>query len=410
MTYLFKLARRTACQRALPLIALTASLAACDSDRLTNSSEDPAPVATATPFAAPSMAAGWRGGIPFGTWATPTEQFGPVYNGAMRVIWPEGLRAELAAIKSRGGRVILSLAGKETNYLDSKGHFSLAMWKERVNRYKGVDFSSFLEDGTIIGHYIIDEPNDPVNWGGTPVPGSMVETMAAYSKQLWPKMATVARVEPRYLGETGGPYRYLDAAWAQYVSWKGTPDDYIRRNVADAQELGLALVTGLNITNGSPTRGNMSASLVQSAGSTLLAQSYPCAFISWTWIDDYMFRSDIKAAMANLSEKAENHAGRSCGGASPTEPPPTEEPAPLPGISGIVLSATKATVNGDLVVTLRWAGAAGTKVDFYRNSVYRRTIDNDGKAKAYPRQGTVTYRICEEGKTRCSNTVSVAVN
>ncbi|HEX6434428.1 MAG TPA: hypothetical protein VFZ87_09295 [Gemmatimonadales bacterium] len=408
MTYLFKLAHRTARLRALALIASASALAACDTDRLTNSSGDPAP-ASAEPFSgAPLFATGFRGGIPFGTWALPTSEFGPVFNGAMRTLDPNHLRSELAEIKSRGGRVILSLAGKETNYLDGDHHFSLSLWKERVDRFKGVDFSSFIEDGTVIGHYIIDEPNDPVNWGGRPVPGSMVEQMAAYSKQLWPGMATIVRAEPKYLAETGGPYRHLDAAWAQYVTRKGTPKDYIERNVADAQQVGLALVTGLNITKGSSTGGEMSAALVESAGSTILANSYPCAFISWEYRDGYMARADIKSAMAVLSNKAEAHASRSCGSSSPTTPPP---PPPLPGISGIVLTGTKVTLNGDVVVKLSWKGAAGTMVDFYRNGAYRRTIRNDGSATAYPtRAGTKTYKICEAGKTRCSNTVSVTIN
>lgn len=409
MTYLFKLAKRTARLRALALIASASALAACDTDRLTSTSEDPAPASTAEPFSgAPLFAEGFRGGIPFGTWALPTSEFGAVYNGAMRNIDPSHLRSELAEIKSRGGRVILSLAGKETNYLDNDHHFSLSLWKERVDRYKGVDFSSFIEDGTVIGHYIIDEPNDPANWGGRPVPGSMVEQMAAYSKQVWPKMATIARVEPGYLLQTGGEYRSLDAAWAQYVTRKGTPSDYIRRNIADAQKAGLALVTGLNITKGSSTGGEMSASLVESAGSTILAESYPCAFISWEYREGYMDRADIKAAMTVLSRKAEAHAARSCGGSSTTTPPPP--PPPLPGIKGISLTATKVTLNQEVVVKLSWQGAAGTMVDYYRNGDYRRTIRNDGSATVYPqRAGTYSYKICEAGRTRCSNTVSVTM-
>jgi hypothetical protein len=89
MTYLFKLARRTAAQRALPLIALTAAIAACNTDQLApnNTQEaepitlsEPAPVATST--ALPSLSATFAGGIPFGTFAQPTEAFGSVLNGA----------------------------------------------------------------------------------------------------------------------------------------------------------------------------------------------------------------------------------------------------------------------------------------------------------------------------------------
>jgi hypothetical protein len=410
MTYLFKLARRTAQLRALPLLALAATLSACDTDSFSPSENPAAAAPEAEPFTPPTAlyAESFRGGIPFGTWALPTSEFGSIFNGAMRNIDPNHLRSELAEIKSRGGRVILSLAGKETNYLDGDHHFSLSLWKERVDRFKGVDITSFIEDGTVIGHYIIDEPNDPANWGGRPVPGSMVEQMAAYSKQVWPKMATIVRAEPKYLAETGGSYQALDAAWAQWVARKGAPKDYIERNIADAQRLGLALVTGLNITKGSSIGGELSASLVESAGSTILAQSYPCAFISWEWRDAYMSRSDIKSAMAVLSNKAEAHAARSCmsgGGETPPPPPPS-----LPGIKGISLTATKAVQGDQNVVTLVWQGAAGSNVRLFVNGTFRRNTVNDGKGFAYPRRsGSYSYKICEVGTTRCSNNASVTI-
>lgn len=396
MTYLFKLARRTAHRRALPLL-FAAALAGCNTDGLTNSGDDPA--GTPVP-STPEFATSFRGGIPFGTWALPTSYFGEVYNGAMRNIWPQELLDELAAIKSRGGKVILAFAGNEDYFQDGNDHFNLSMWKERVDRFKGINFNSYLDDGTIIGHYIIDEPNDPYNWGGQPVPGSMVETMAAYSKQLWPKLATIVRVEPRYLAQTGGPYKYLDAAWAQYTARKGDAGDYIAENVADAQKIGVALVTGLNIIKGSATQGEMSASMVQSAGSALLANSYPCAFLSWEYDERYLSRSDIKSAMSVLSQKAEAHPTRSCGSA----------PTALPSIDGIALSATKALVDGDQIVTLTWSGAAGSSVDLYRNGSYARTTQNDGRALTYPQRiGTYTYKICEAGKNTCSNSVSVTI-
>jgi hypothetical protein len=407
MTYLFKLAQRTARLRALPLLALVAALSGCDTDRLTNFSEDPAAPA-AEPFTPPTAlyAEGFRGGIPFGPWSMPTDKFGAVYNGSMRNIAPSELLSELAAIKSRGGRVTLTFAGNERHFIDGNHRFSLSMWKERVSRFKGINFDSYVQDGTIIAHYLIDEPNDAFNYG-VPVPGSMVETMAQYSKQLWPNLPTVVRAEPAYLERTGGPYRYLDAAWAQYVTRKGTAEDYIRRNVADAQRIGLALVTGLNITKGGDGGTQMSASLVQSAGSTILAQSYPCAFLSWEWRDTYMSRSDIKAAMAVLSNKAEAHAARSCrrpGSGGGEEPPP---PTPLPGVKGIALTATKVEPR---VVSLVWKGASGSTVRLFVNNTFRRTTANDGKGMVYPqRAGTFSYKVCEVGSSRCSNSVSVII-
>jgi hypothetical protein len=410
MTYLFKLARRTASQRVLPLIALTAALAACNTDQLAPNSNqaevvtlgEPAPGATAT--AAPSFSA--SSGIPYGMWRLPTDKFGSVFNVAMRNIAPSDLLSELAAIKSRGGKIVLMFAGKERNYIGNDGRFSLSMWKERVNRYKSVNFGSYVTDGTIIAHYLIDEPNDPHNWGGVPVSGAMVETMAAYSKSIWPQMPTVVRVDPGYLADTGGPYRNLDIAWAQYVMRKGSAGDYIRQNVADAQKVGLGLITGMNITRGGPTGGEMTATQIVSNGTAILAESYPCAFLNYFWYEPYVTRSDIRSALVTLSQKADAHVARSCAGSTGGSTPPP----PLPGITGIVLTATKATISGDVIVTLKWAGAAGTKVDLYRNGDYRRTIPNDGLTKVYPnRAGTYSYKICEAGKTRCSNTASVTL-
>ena len=47
---------------------------------------------------------------------------------------------------------------------------------------------------------MIDEPNDPANWNGQAVSPAVLEEMGKYSKQLWPEMPTIVRVEPNYLG------------------------------------------------------------------------------------------------------------------------------------------------------------------------------------------------------------------
>src|SRR5918992_1229765 len=236
MTSSHVLAGGVARARAL-LLVLVVCLAGCDApDRITGSEDIPPPVATVP---APLFSGSFAGGIPFGTFALPSREFGELYNGGLSVIWPKFLLEQLAEIKARGGRVVLSLTGNERYYKDRDGHFSLSRWKERVDAYRGVDFSSYIEDGTIIGHYLIDEPNDAYNWNGKPVPGPVVEEMAAYSKRLWPGMATIVRVDPGYLAGWSGPYRHLDAAWAQYVTRKGTARNYIKRNIADAQKLGL---------------------------------------------------------------------------------------------------------------------------------------------------------------------------
>jgi hypothetical protein len=224
-------------------------------------------------------------------------------------------------------------AGSQPEYKDKSGHFSLQMWKERVNRFRGLDFSAYLQDGTIIGHYLIDEPYDPANWAGDPVPPSVLEEMGRYSKQLWPEMPTVIRAEPSYLAPN---HRYVDAAWAQYRERRGPADEYIRKNVADAQERGLALIVGFNLLKGgTPNNTPLTASELQSWGSALLTSSYPCAFISWTYDERFLSSNGVSAAMDALRRQAQNRAARTCrrvglGGTPPPAPDPEPDPDPEP--------------------------------------------------------------------------------
>ena len=308
MTQNFEFARWATRFRALLVVAFAAAFAGCDAaDKLTNTSDEPA-VETGDAVSATdiSLATSFRGGIPMGTFAQPTHTIGSRYNGALRVIWPEYLKQELAAIRARGGRVVLSFSGSERHY-KTRGRFDLAKWKARVSRYRRIDFSSYVRDGTIIGHYLIDEPNDPENWG-RPIPPSTLEEMAKYSKQLWPGLTTIVRVEPGYLNSN---HRHLNVAWAQYVYRKGTAANYIQRNVADASRRGLGLVVGLNIRKGGPRGRAMTPSEITNWGTTLLNSSYPCAFISWQYNSTLTTRA-MGAAMDVLRRRAQSRSSKRC--------------------------------------------------------------------------------------------------
>jgi hypothetical protein len=409
--------------QSLPLV-VAICIAGCDgADRLTRNSEDLPQPPAAVP--APSFNGSFAGGIPFGAFALPTHKFGTPFNGGLRVIWPKYLLKELAQIKARGGKVVLSLTGPEHYYQDKHRHFSLSRWKELVDEYRKVDFSSYIEDGTIIGHYLIDEPNDAFNWNGKLVPGSVIEQMAAYSKQFWPGMATIVRVDPDYL-KPWAPYRALDAAWAQYVTRKGTPQDYIRRNIADAKEMGLALVTGLNIKKGERGAKPMTAALIKSAGRTILEESYPCAFISWQYDEKLLGRPDVRAAMQTLASRARARSSKSCHRGGREVPPPPDEgeddddddegenekPPSGPDSRGIRLTHTSFRQNGRQFLRLNWTGAAGATVDVYREGSFYESTKNDGQYVRAPHRRRSTkyeYRVCQRGTRICSNSVTVPI-
>jgi hypothetical protein len=310
MSHSFKLSRWIARFRAPVAGALLVFLFACDSA----DSFDPNPSVTAEPVGETELTAAFAGGIPIGTFAQPTSAFGSLYNGALRNIGPGSLTSELSTIRSRGGMVVLMMAGSQTYYKNSDGSFSLSKWKARIDRYRNVNFSSFINDRTVIAHYLIDEPYDAHNFGGKAVSGSTLEEMARYSKSIWPNLKTVVRAEP-YEIRWSGTYRYLDAAWAQYLWRKGNASDYIQKNVSAAKQMGLGLIVGLNIVHGGSPNGTwMTPSEVENWGSALLSSEYPCAFISWQYDSYKLSSSAMKEAMSKLRRKAQSRPSRSCSG------------------------------------------------------------------------------------------------
>jgi hypothetical protein len=270
-----------------------------------------------------SMSA-YRGGIPFGVFHLPTSLYGRGYSGSLANTSSatRALVPLLAAARRNGVKVVISLVGSDHYYKNSNGTFSLPKWKARVSKYRGVNFSSYIKDGTIIGHYILDEPHDPSNWAGHTISRATVDEMARYSKSIWPSMPTIVRGWPAYL--KGYHYRYLDAAWAQYSARFGNVSTWLNNNVRDAKGSGLALVVGLNQLAGGGKGGlsgfyrrgfyAMSAKQMRTWGAAILSNSYPCAFLSWAYNSKYMNRSDIKSARAFLAGRAGSKSTKSCRG------------------------------------------------------------------------------------------------
>ena len=451
--------------RAMPWLVLALAVGACDRADLTEPTSTPesADALSATPVSL-ARSSTFRGGIPFGTFHLPMGNYGDPYNGSLGNIYPKYLLEYLASAKASGTRLILTFSSSEDNYRDKKGEFSLAMWKDQVNRFRDVDFSSYVSDGTIVGHYLIDEPHDPANWNGKTIPLKTLDEMARYSKQIWPRLPTIVRAWPAFL--KGYDYKYLDAAWAQYSDRFGSASEFIRNNVRDAKASGLALVVGMNQLAGGSSKGikgfysgkyAMGAKELESWGTTLLADDYPCAFISWKWDAKYMGRSDIKSAMNKLAEKARVHPAKSCralGSAEPEpelptqpepepapapEPPPAPEPEPAPAPepepapaptpepapapapapvepeAAIKLSVTGRAEPRHHRLTLTWSGVTGGTVDVYRNGAKINTTVNDKRYvnlrwfKSATSTLSYAYKVCEAGTSRCSNEVSLTV-
>jgi hypothetical protein len=261
-------------------------------------------------------------GIVFGTSNMRSNYFNSVYTGAGRNLDPPYLLPTLAEARAKGARLVIKLVGGPDYVIQNADKtFSFAKWKALVDRYKGLNFNSYIADGTILGNYLIDEPYHAAKWGGKIIPQATVEAMAKYSKQLWPGMATLVRAHPTWLAQAPITYTYLDAGWAQYEG-RGDVNTYIAAEIAAAKRKGLGLVAGLNLLDGGNgssgiagwTKGKwaMSATELRNYGTALLNQVYACGFFMWTHDLSYFGRPDIASAMAALSSKARAHAKTSC--------------------------------------------------------------------------------------------------
>jgi hypothetical protein len=188
-----------------------------------------------------------------------------------------------------------------------------------VDEFRGFDLSSYIADGTLMGHFLMDEPSDPSNWNGHVVAVADIDEMARYSKEIWPDLPAVLRAWPDYV--KGFNFQYLDAVWAQYHSRFGSLDNFIASNVRDSKASGLALVMGLNVVAGGTEQSMkgyhnerlaMTADQVRTWGNRILDEPYICGFFMFRYNAAYLARPDIQDALADLSRKAQNLPKRPC--------------------------------------------------------------------------------------------------
>jgi len=264
-----------------------------------------------------------RPGIVFASNNMSSTYFDSIHTGAKRGgITPENVISVLTDARARGARLVLKFSLPDPYIQNSDGTFNFAKWKDLVNRYRNIDLNTFIADGTLLGHFLIDEPHMADKWGGKIVPQATVEAMAQYSKQIWPDVNTLVHTKMTWLASTSVVYHYLDAGWVQYASSKGPVSTWASTEISNAKTKGLGLVMGLNVLNGgngsSGIRGtksgqySMSGSELRSYGTTILDQTYACAFVLWEHTPTYYDRTDIKSAMSALSLKAKAHVKTSC--------------------------------------------------------------------------------------------------
>jgi hypothetical protein len=261
-------------------------------------------------------------GIVFLSFDLDNALLGSVHTGTTRSPSPSNILSQLSQAKTKGARVIVKLSGSKSGFTNANGTLNVTKWKSMIARFKTVNLAPYIKDGTLMAHYLIDEPDLPSQWGGATVPQATVESLAKYSKSIWPALPTLVMARARWLASSSITYTNLDAAWGQYSAGKGSLSTFISKEVSSAKTKHLGLMFGLNILDGGDGSSRiagyrsghwaMSATELKTYGNALLASTYACGFGMWKYSSSYYGRTDIKSAMSSLSTKAKAHAKTPC--------------------------------------------------------------------------------------------------
>jgi hypothetical protein len=243
-------------------------------------------------------------GLPFGPARLPRDEFRhPPFTATTGSFTPENATKVLDEARANGLHLLIRLARNRRRFQEDDGAFSLEKWKKEVDAFRGVDFAPYVADGTILGHYLFDEPHDPTNWNGRPMPYSDIEAAAAYSKQLWPTMPTEVGSPPTFLAG-GAPWRSLDLAFAQFSARKGELEPWLRAEVDAARRQHLGLFLSLQVLSGGTARTPMSGAQLSSWGKTMAAEPDICGLFMWRYDEGYFSDPGIADAVASIAQVA----------------------------------------------------------------------------------------------------------
>ena len=253
------------------------------------------------------------------------------------------VRTFLPLIRDAGMKVVLQMTPSPNYSTD----FDKETWKAELDNWIGSGVEEFIEDGTLIGHIVLD---DIYNFAGRDPSAADLEDIARHSKTLFPHLMTLVRERASNVPiPSSGTYEYVDAFINQFTTvridngevsdFDGDGDvdvnDYAQENAAAAENLGVGIVMGLNICDGGNGESGqtgwrsathrtfyaMSANEILTYGAALLEVPNVSMFLNWEydgverWYSDgttigsvYFDESDKQEALYELGQIAAEYS------------------------------------------------------------------------------------------------------
>lgn len=232
----------------------------------------------------------------------------------------------LPMVKAAGLKVTFRMTGGPS-YDTTSGSFDIAKWKAQLPGWESYAIQSYIDDGTLVGHMLLD---DIKNYSSKDATADELDEMARYSKELFPGLMTYVRERATEMPvPSSGEYTYVDACVNQYQANHGEITWYASAQEDAALALNLGTINGLNIADGGDGSSGqpgwrsgywaMSAAEITEYGNELASVPSMGMFLNWeydgdeAWSDgtigdEYFNEPEFEAALEELSVVVGSHA------------------------------------------------------------------------------------------------------
>jgi hypothetical protein len=285
-------------------------------------------------------------GIPFGafnSWdVTTLKPYTNVFTATAGPVNATILLDLIAAARNKHMKLILAMTGgSHDNYMstiDGVYQFDMAKWQARMQTYNTsaikTAVASAVADGTIIGNFVMDEPNvsgagDGNTWGPA---GTMtkirVDSMCGYAKAIFPALP-IGVAHGHNTFEPANSYRVCEFLLDQYAWRKGDVTTYRDDGLALARRDGMSILFSVNLLNGGvPDRDGiwdctgtggmgtyapncrMTPQQVRDWG--ILLGSAGCALSMWRYDEAFVLNADNQQAFNDVRSRLATLPGKSC--------------------------------------------------------------------------------------------------
>ena len=285
-------------------------------------------------------------GIPFGAFnawdVTTLKPYNDVFTATVGPVNATIILDLIAAARTKHIKLILAMTGgSHDNYMSTINgvyQFDMAKWKARMQTYNTsaikTAVASAVADGTIIGNFVMDEPNvtgagDGNTWGPA---GTMtkirVDSLCGYVKGLFPALPVgVAHGHDTF--EPANSYLVCEFLLDQYAWRKGDVTTFRDNGLALARRDGMSILFSVNLLNGGVTDRDgiwdctgtggmgtyapncrMTAQQVRDWG--ILLGSAGCALSMWRYDDAFVLNADNQQAFNDVRSRLATLPGKSC--------------------------------------------------------------------------------------------------